>query len=113
MVRLGLVYKILFILLSLWCLESKPLTPQVIKYLEEDQITFTYYKENYRKLSCKIMTFSKMKYLYETKEIDKYMNQTQNQRGFLDYMQMTLENHCKDKYNDFNTVFKYFTKGNI
>jgi hypothetical protein len=100
-------------MISLACLESKPLTPHVIKYLEEDQMTFTNYKQNYRKLSCKIMTFSKMKNLYETKEIDKYMNRTENQRGFLDYMQLTLESHCNTKYTDFNTVIHLLKLGNF
>ena len=101
----NLLFKIYIFFLSLILIcESKPLTPEVIKYLEKDQDTFSNYKQIYRELSCKIITYSKMKHLYESKEIDKYVNQTIDQKGFLDYMQNSYLTHCNTKYDDFNTV---------
>lgn len=95
---------ILMIIIMLYLIKSKPLTPDVLKYLEKDQETFANYKQNYRELSCKIMTYSKMKHLYESKEIDKYVIQTKDQKGFLDYMEKSYQTHCNSKYEDFNTV---------
>lgn len=95
-------------------LNCEPLTKEVLEYLEKDEETFKSYKANYKNLACKVLTYSRIKYLYEKEEIDKYINQTQNRRGFVDYLQESIFNTCTDKYSDLNMVIifvlKYFRK---
>jgi predicted nucleotidyltransferase len=99
-----LVILSIIILNFLIFINCEPLTKEVLEYLEKDEETFKNYKANYKLLACKVLTYSRIKYLYEKEEIDKYINQTKNRRGFMDYMQERIFNLCKDNYSDLNMV---------
>jgi hypothetical protein len=82
----------------------EPLTSQVLEYLDKDKETFLEYRSQYKFLACKVLTYSRMKYLFEKETIDGYLNQTINKRGFLDYMQENILNYCTGIYSDSNMV---------
>lgn len=103
--KISILVILLIIILNFFILMNcEPLTKEVLDYLEKDEETFRSYKTNYKHLACKVLTYSRIKYLYEKEEIDKYINQTQNRRGFLDYLQESIFNMCTDKYSDLNMV---------
>src|SRR5690349_5108259 len=74
--------------------DTKPLTPQVLEYLDVDISTFWDYRPKYKSLSCKLMVFSKIKYMYEKYIIDQYVNQTEHKREYLDLLHEKMYNFC-------------------
>jgi hypothetical protein len=95
---------ILSILVLLIYINSRPLSQNVIEYLEKDEDTFVNYRKDYKFLSCKLMTYSRMKYLYEKEFIDEHVNKTNNREGFLDSLRERIMNFCLDIYKDMNVV---------
>ncbi len=100
----------MFLKLTLGCLIlcltiCKPLTKEVLDYLDKDKETFATYKDNYKILACKLITYSKLKYLYDIETIDKYLNQTDDKMGFLNLAQSKMIDMCVDK-NDNNMVLR-------
>lgn len=95
--------KILFTLVISFLLKLvvlKPLTKAVLQYLEEDKITFNEYRERYKEISCKLIVYGKMKFMYENETIDIYTNQTDNKRAYLDYLEKDLFDLCIEKHTD-------------
>jgi len=88
---------------------SKPLTKDVIKYLDSDKLTYTTYKGEYKKLACKLLTYSKMKNLYDEEVIDKYLIQIENKLGFLDMLQEKIREKCMFTLDN-NMVCEYIFK---
>lgn len=84
---------------------TKPLTPEVLDYLAKDEQTFREYRAGYKELTCKLLTYSKLKVLYESESIDKVMNQTNNKRGFVDYLHSSMFDLCRRVYSDNNMVY--------
>ena len=102
MVSVYVAFLLLIAIINYIC--SKPLTQDVLDYLKTDQVTFSTYKLEYKLLCCKLITYGRMKYYYEMEEIDPFMNQTENKREFLDFLQKTLYDNCVNLYTDFNLV---------
>ncbi len=73
---------------------TKPLTKDVLQYLEADKKTFSVYKEEYKKLACKLLTYSRMKNLYDEEVIDVYLKQTDNKMGYLNLLQSKIQEKC-------------------
>jgi hypothetical protein len=77
---------ILITLLSLFAtFFSKALDKKTIELLKKDQFTMDNYKARYRYLSCKLLIYGKMKYMFETEKIDTFANQTLNKREYISY----------------------------
>lgn len=79
------IFKVFFtitIIFSLiYLIITKPLSKETLKYLEADQETYDNYRVGYRELSCKLLTYSKMKQLYEHEIIDGFINQTDKKKN--------------------------------
>jgi hypothetical protein len=95
-----------FVIISnfLILITAKPLTPMVLDYLGSDEETFSSFREKYKYLSCKLMTYSKIKLYYESEMIDQFMNQTSDKGSFLDYLQESTLSHCLNTYTESNMV---------
>ena len=79
-----------FLMLFINYIICKPLTQSVLEYLDKDEEIYLNYRKQYKYLSCKLLTYSKMKLYYEQEVIDAYMNQTTLKKEFLDYFQDKL-----------------------
>ncbi len=73
---------------------SKPLTKEVLQYLDADKSTFSTYKGQFKVLACKLLTYGKIKNLYDEEIIDKYLNQTENKIEFLNLLQEKTQEKC-------------------
>ena len=82
------------ILFSIEICLAKPLTTEVLQYFEADKITFANYKDEYKVLACKLLTYSRMKNLYEEEVIDRFLNQTDDKAGYLDLLQEKIKEKC-------------------
>lgn len=98
--RVALIIVLLFIHL----ISSAPLQQNVLKYLEKDKETFQEYRNHYKFLSCKLMTYSKMKYLYEKEIIDPFVKQTTKKDDFIDALREKILDFCTSVYNGSNMV---------
>jgi hypothetical protein len=94
---LAFLYIIIFI-------KCKPLSKNVLDYLEQDEETFKDYRNHFQFLSCKLMTYSKMKYLYENEMIDQYVNKTKRKGEFVDLLRERIMDYCAKIYKGNNMV---------
>jgi hypothetical protein len=103
---LQFLYLILTILFAIGVCLSKPLTKDVLKYLDSDKLTYATYKDDYKKLACKLLTFSRMKNLYDEEVIDKYLGQIENKIGYLEILQEKMKEKCMHTLDN-NMVCEY------
>ena len=101
---LSLISSILF---AIGVCSSKPLTKDVLKYLDSDKLTYITYKDEYKKLACKLLTYSRMKNLYDEEVIDKYLGQIENKIGYLDSLEEKMNEKCLHTLEN-NMVCEYF-----
>ena len=81
------IFLIIIITIILLCLSkifTKPLEKKLIDVLKKDQWTMENYKARYRYLSCKLIIYSKLKYMFEEEKIDTFANVTDNKKDFID-----------------------------
>lgn len=84
---------------------SKPLTKEVLRYLDEDKLTFANYKDQYKVLACKLLTYGKLKNLYDEEIIDRYLNQTENKIGFLNLLERKTHDRCMKTLENNMVIF--------
>lgn len=97
--------KLLVILINfLYQIITKPLSPKVLDLLDKDQLAFENFRGKYRYLSCKLIIYSKLKYMFETEIIDQFMNQTPKKKEFIDTLYDEMLKKCNNKMTD-NSVF--------
>jgi hypothetical protein len=93
----------LVILTILGYIISKPLGRDVLDYLEKDVITFETYRNDFLYLSCKLTIYSKLKYMWETEELDKYLNQTTLvKKDYINKVREEMMKTCMGKISSIN-----------
>jgi hypothetical protein len=110
------IFSILLIFLNLLTdLNTKPLIKEVLQNLESDKQTFLVYKDEYKKLACKLLTYSRMKNLYDEEVIDVYLNQTDDKIGYLNLLQSNIQEKCiKTLSNNMVSIYSiYIYLGNF
>jgi hypothetical protein len=96
--RFVLLFLISFIL-------TKPLSLETLDYLRADQQIFDEFHHRLRMLGCKSGAYSKIKSLYDSEEIDSYLNQTRYKRSFLNALESDLRVRCEKVTDDDKLVF--------
>lgn len=93
------------LLLALLVIEifTKPLTPKILDLLDKDQLAFENFRGQYRYLSCKLLIYSKLKYMFEKEIIDQFVKETPKKREFMDVLYDEMLKKCNNKIQD-NTV---------
>ena len=81
---------------------SKPLGKDVLDYLTEDMITFNTYRKDFLQLTCKLTIYSKMKYMWESEELDKYLNRTTNVIDYVQAVKDEMYKVCMSKVSSIN-----------
>lgn len=84
---------ILFAFLFVFSL-TKPLTKEIIQFIDEDQHIFDNYREDFKDLSCLTAVYSKLKHIYEKELIDDHIKKVDNKKAFLDELQAQMYNKC-------------------
>lgn len=97
------IFTIMILLVSLSI--SKPLTKETIDYLKADQEVLDIFHHNLRQMSCKLIAYSKIKSLYDSEEIDSYLNKTRYKRSFLNAFYDDLWSRCNKNIDDDKLVF--------
>lgn len=82
---------------------TKPLTPKILDLLDKDQLAFENFRGQYRYLSCKLLIYSKLKYMFEKEIIDQFIKETPKKREFMDVLYDEMLKKCNNKIQD-NTV---------
>jgi hypothetical protein len=80
-------------------LNARPLTKKVEDYLRADEDVFRNYRESFKALSCRVMIYGKLRLMYEEERIDKYMNQTENKKEYIDLLDNEMYKLCLEKYS--------------
>ena len=101
------VFLTLQILFAIAICNTKQLTKDVLQYLDSDKLTFATYKDEYKQLACKLLTYSRMKNLYDEEVIDKYLGQIENKIGYLDSLEEKMNEKCLHTLEN-NMVCEYF-----
>ena len=73
---------------------------KTIELLKKDQLTMDNYKAQYRYLSCKLLIYSKLKYMFESELIDKFANQTEKKKEFIDIFYDEMLKRCNQRMTD-------------
>lgn len=84
------------------------LSKEIIDTLNNDHVRMKNFKENFRRMSCKLLVTSKLRALYETEELDKYTNQTTPESRPL-YLDKLYENYyeaCMKTYREDKLIFE-------
>jgi deoxyxylulose-5-phosphate synthase len=87
----------------------KPLTKEVLEYLQKDHETFVTFREKYKQLSCKLLVFSRLQYMFENETIDEFMNMTVDKHEYVDRLGEAMMEKCSEEYTN-NQVLSYFIK---
>ncbi len=96
-------YILLIIIIICFCLLkifTKSLDKKVIEVLKKDQLTLDNYKARYRYLSCKLIIYSKLKYMFEYEKIDTFANVTDNKKDFIDIYYDEMLKKCNQQNVD-------------
>lgn len=93
--------KFIIILITLIVkLLAKPLTPKILELLDKDQLAFENFRGQYRYLSCKLLIYSKLKYMFEAEIIDEIMKETPKKREFIDVLYDEMLKKCNNRLTD-------------
>jgi hypothetical protein len=87
---------------------TKPLTPKILELLDKDILAYENFRGQYRYLSCKLLIYSKLKYMFEKEIIDEYIAQTPKKKEFVDVLYEEILKKCNQR-NDDNmvTIFRF------
>ena len=100
---------ILFVLIAfVYCIFAMDLSSEIIKTLENDHQRMSNFKENYRRMSCKLLTVSKMRALYESEELDIYTNRTtpEMRPKYVDKLKDAYLENCLKLYREDKILFE-------
>jgi len=101
------VFKVSIVLMTLiFELLAKPLSPKIIELLDKDQLAFENFRGQYRYLSCKLLIYSKLKYMFEKEIIDQFVKETPKKKEFMDVLYDEMLKKCNQRNTD-NSVIKY------
>lgn len=84
------------------------LSKEIIETLNQDHANMKNFKENYRRMSCKLLVVAKMRAMFETEEIDKYSNFTtpESRPKFIDRVHEDMLNACMERYKEDKILFE-------
>lgn len=85
---------------------SKPLSPKILDLLDKDQLAFENFRGQYRYLSCKLLIYSKLKYMFEKEIIDQFIKETPNKREFMDVLYDEMLKKCNHRIQDNTVILK-------
>ena len=91
---------IFFLIISLVKILTLPLDKKTLELLKKDQLTMDNYRGQYRYLSCKLLIYSKLKYMFEKEKIDTFANQTENKKDFIEIYYQEMLKKCNGKIVD-------------
>ena len=106
--QIKLLILCLITLTSLNYFTSMDLSSEIIETLNKDHVRMKNFKENFRRMSCKLLVNAKLRALFETEELDKFTNQiTPETRGaYLDKLQDALFQACMKTYREDKLIFE-------
>jgi hypothetical protein len=84
---------------------TKPLTKDVLEYLNKDLITFDTYRTDLLKTACKLTVYSKIKFMWEKETLDKYLNKTEKVREFVLELKNSMMEKCLKEQSSINVIF--------
>ena len=101
----------LFILITLLLVNQLyliDLTPEVKSTLLADHETMQKFRPQYKELSCRLLSISKIKYLYEVEKLDDYYYKIipSQRENFLDHIKSKMYNRCMLEYKDDKFIFE-------
>ncbi len=84
------------------------LTKEIIDSLNNDHLRMKGFKENFRRMSCKLLVVSKIRALYETEELDKYTNRTtpESRPKYVDKLREEYYDACMLTYREDKLIFE-------
>lgn len=84
------------------------LSTEVVETLHQDHERMKNFKENYRRMSCKLLVNAKFRAMYETEEIDKYTNRTtpEERPRYIDLVHDEMLNTCLKVYREDKILFE-------
>jgi hypothetical protein len=82
---------------------TRPLSPKILDLLDRDQLAFENFRGQYRYLSCKLLIYSKLKYMFEKEIIDQFIKETSKKKEFMDVLYDEMLKKCNNRHQD-NTV---------
>ena len=87
---------------------STDLTKEIIDSLNNDHLRMKGFKENFRRMSCKLLVVSKIRALYETEELDKYTNRTtpESRPKYVDKLREEYYDACMLTYKEDKLIFE-------
>ena len=87
---------------------SADLSKDVVETLQQDHERMKNFKENYRRMSCKLLVNAKFRAMYETEEIDKYTNRTtpEERPRYIDLVHNEMLNTCYKVYREDKILFE-------
>jgi hypothetical protein len=96
--------KLVLFLLAVVNILSKPLTKEVLEYLNKDIITFNTYRKDLLKTSCNLIVYSKIKFMWEKEEIDKYLEKAKDKVGFIKALKEKMLETCSKEQSSINVI---------
>lgn len=79
--------------------DSEALNEDIIKAFEKDKKTYATYRQSLKELSCKLLTYSKLREMFENKAVDVYFVHPgikYDKKGFFRYVKGEMMNKCKE-----------------
>lgn len=89
-------------ILALFAIETltKALSPKIMDLLDKDQLAFENFRGQYRYLSCKLLIYSKLKYMFEKEIIDQFVKETPKKKEFMDVLYDEMLKKCNNRIQD-------------
>ncbi len=99
---------LIILLLALSFIISTDLSPEIIDTLMADHERMKHFRENYNRLSCKLLIVSKIKAMFELEEIDYYTDRIHpNDRAqFLEELKKAMIDKCLSTYKEDKIIFE-------
>ena len=97
--------RIILLFLAIAKILTKPLTKEVLDYLKKDINTFNTYRTDLLKTTCNLIVYSKIKYMWEKEEIDKYLEKAKDKLGFLKALREKMYEKCHKDQSSINVLF--------
>lgn len=99
----ALLYATLF-----YIVHPEILNKEIIEAFEKDKLTYTTYRQSLKELSCKLLTYSKLRDLFESKRIDIYFIHPgikNDKRGFYNYVKNEMLYQCRQKITEVDVLY--------
>jgi hypothetical protein len=97
--------RLVLFLLAIANILSKPLTKEVLEYLNKDIITFNTYRKDLLKTTCNLIVYSKIKYMWENETIDKYLEKAKDKVGFVKAIKEKMFEKCSKEQSSINVIY--------